>query len=591
VRVLYLAFAACLGLCANTKPAIKQLHVFIPMRDGVKLAANVFLPAEPARRPVILERTPYGKTDLGTSYEFFVDHGYAVVVQDVRGRYDSEGSFSPMRQEPNDGDDTLNWIARQPWSDGKIGMIGGSYRGIVQWKVAVLNNPHLKAIFPVVSGYDDYRDRFFSTGGAFKLGHRLEWLSENVKAPGFKPDFSKYILHLPLRSSDIAATGWTSELYREVMAHPSFDSYWRAISVKEQIQKVRVPVFSVGGWYDNYVQSDLEAYAALHKTSGLNRILVGPWPHSMSQTFADTDFGPESMQPIRAMQLAWFDQWLMGKDSLMVSQPPVKIFVMGSNKWLDAREWPPENARSTKFFLTSGGKANTLDGDGELADKPSSKPAEDHYLFDPRDPAPTRGGSVCCNPKVFPWGPMDQRPVEHRKDVLVFSTKPLKKDLEVVGPVQVDLYVATSAKDTDFSAKLVDVFPDGYARNLTDGLLRLRYRNSLSTPELAKEGEVYHITVDAGVTSNVFLKGHRIRLEISSSNFPRFDRNPNTGGSIPDETRLLTANQTIFHDRTRPSSLMLMVMPPESGPTAKHGTMEKNALVPGHSTIPVDHRR
>jgi putative CocE/NonD family hydrolase len=591
VRVLYLAFAACLGLSASTKPAIKQLHVFIPMRDGVKLAANVFLPDEPARRPVILERTPYGKTDLGTNYEFFVNHGYVVVVQDVRGRYESEGSFTPMRQEPNDGDDTLNWIARQPWSDGKIGMIGGSYRGIVQWKVAILNNPHLKAIFPVVSGYDDYRDRFFSTGGAFKLGHRLEWLSENVKAPGFKPDFSKYILHLPLRSSDIAATGWTSELYREVMAHPAFDSYWRSISVKEQIQKVRVPVFSVGGWYDNYVQSDLEAYAALHKSSGLNRILIGPWPHNMSITFANTDFGPESMQPIRALQLAWFDQWLMGKDSLMVSQPPVKIFVMGSNKWLDTREWPPENARSTKFFLTSGGKANTLDGDGELAEKPSSKPGEDHYLFDPRDPAPTRGGSICCNPKVFPWGPMDQRPVEQRKDVLVFSTKPLKRDLEVVGPVQVDLYVATSAKDTDFSAKLVDVFPDGYARNLTDGLLRLRYRNSLSTPELAKGGEVYHITVDAGVTSNVFLKGHRIRLEISSSNFPRFDRNPNTGGSIPDETRLLTANQTIFHDRTRPSSLMLMVMPPESGQTAKHGTIEKNALVPGHSAIPVDRRR
>jgi putative CocE/NonD family hydrolase len=554
--------ACSAALSAAQKPNFKQLHVFIPMRDGVRLAANVFVPSEHSRLPVILERTPYNKgAEITPNYQFWVDHGYAVVVQDVRGRYESEGSFEPLRQEPSDGDDTLNWIARQPWSDGKIGMIGGSYRGIVQWKVAVLNNPHLKAIFPVVSGYDDYRDRFYSTGGAMKLGHRLEWMSENLKAPGFHPDFAKYVLHLPLRTSDIAATGWTSEVYRQAIAHPSFDSYWRAISIKEQIQKVRIPVFSVGGWYDNYVESDLEAYAALHKSSGLNRIVVGPWPHSMSEPFANTDLGSDSTQPIRRMQLEWFDQWLMGKDSPLVSQPPVKIFVMGANKWRDEREWPPEHARPTKLFLESAGRANTLDGDGELTDKPAAHGGEDRYVFDPHDPAPTRGGSVCCNPKVFPWGPMDQRPVEHRKDVLVYSTKPLKQDMETIGPVQAVLYVATSARDTDFTAKLVDVFPDGYARNLTDGILRLRYRYSLVRPELAKAGEIYEVTVDAGVASNVFLKGHRIRLEISSSNFPRFDRNPNTGGIVAEETRLVAASQTVYHDREHPSHLEFMVMP------------------------------
>ena len=532
------------------------------MRDGVRLAATVYLPSEHTRLPVLLERTPYGKgTEITPNYQAFVDHGYAVVVQDVRGRYESEGVFQPLRQEPADGDDTLNWIARQPWSDGKIGMIGGSYRGIVQWKAALLNNPHLKAIFPVVSGYDDYRDRFYSTGGAMKLGNRLEWMSENLKAPGYHPDFSKFVLHLPLRTADVAATGWTSDMYGMVVAHPSFDSFWRAVSTKEQIQKIHVPVFSVGGWYDNFVESDLEAYAALHKLSGLNRILVGPWPHNMSYHFANTDLGPDSMVPVRQMQLEWFDQWLMGKDTPLVSQPPVKIFVMGANKWRDEREWPPEQARPQKFFLDSTGRANTLDGDGALSDRPVTHGAEDRYVFDPRDPVPTHGGSVCCNPDVFPWGPIDQRVVEQRQDVLVYTSRPLRQDVEAIGPVEVVLYVSTSAKDTDFTAKLVDVFPDGYARNLTDGILRLRYRDSLEKPESAKEGEIYRVTVDAGVTSNVFLKGHRIRVEISSSNFPRFDRNPNTGTTVADETRLIKASQTIYHDRDHASHVVLLVMP------------------------------
>ena len=543
-----------------------KLHAMIPMRDGVRLAANVFLPAEHLRVPVILERTPYGKgADITPNYQAFVDHGYAVVVEDVRGRYESEGAFQPLEQEPADGDDTLNWIARQPWSDGKIGMIGGSYRGIVQWKAALRNNPHLKAIFPVVSGNDDYRDRFYSTGGAMKLGNRLEWMSENLRAPGYHPDFAKFVLHLPLRTSDIAATGWTSEMYRVAVAHPAFDAYWRGISTREQLSKIRIPVFAVGGWYDNFVESDLDAFGALHKTSGLNRILIGPWPHNMSYKFADTDFGPDSAVPMRSLQLEWFDQWLMGKDTPLVSEPPVKIFVMGSNRWREEREWPPQEATAREYYLLGNGHANSLNGDGTLGGRPARRGAVDHFVFDPRDPVPTRGGAVCCNPSVFPWGPMDQRPVERRPDVLVYTTGGLREDVEVIGPVQVVLWVATSARDTDFTAKLVDVFPDGYARNLTDGILRLRYRDSLEKPEPAKEGEIYRITVDAGVTSNVFRKGHRIRLEISSSNFPRFDRNPNAGGVIADETHLWKATQTVYHDRQHPSHLVLMVMPGGKG--------------------------
>jgi len=288
------------------------------MHDGVRLAAHVFLPAS-GRVPTILIRTPYGKGDaLNANWQAFVDHGYAVVVQDVRGRHESGGTFDPLHQEGGDGDDTLNWIARQPWSDGKVGMTGGSYLGIAQWKVELRNNPHLKAIFPVVSGYDDYRDRFYSPGGAMKLGQRLEWMAENLKAPGYHPDFGKYILHLPLRTADVAATGWPSAMYREAVAHPAFDAFWRSISVREQIAKIRVPVFAVGAWYDNFGQSDLEAYAALRKTSSVNRVLIGPWPHNMSIPFAGADFGPDSSAPILSYQLEWFDQWLMGKDTALL---------------------------------------------------------------------------------------------------------------------------------------------------------------------------------------------------------------------------------------------------------------------------------
>jgi uncharacterized protein len=532
------------------------------MRDGVHLSANVFVPAERGRFPAILVRTPYGKgDDITPNYAVFVEHGYAVIVEDVRGRYESEGVFDPLHQEPADGDDTLNWIAGRPWSNGKIGMMGGSYLGIVQWKLALVDNPHLKAIFPVVSGYDDYRDRFYSTGGAMKLGNRLEWMSENLKVKGYHPDFSHFVLHLPLFTSDVAATGRVSPMFREAVRHPAFDSFWRSISVRERIAGIHIPVFAVGGWYDNYAQSDLEAYAALRQVSGLNRVLIGPWPHSMSSQFAGVDFGPDSAVPIRALQLEWFDQWLMGKDTSLVSQPPVKIFIMGANKWLEDRDWPPRQARARSLYLAGNGRANTLSGDGLLDDRPARRAAADHFVYDPRDPAPTRGGAVCCNPRIFPWGPMDQRTVEQRGDVLVYTSEPLKQDLEAVGPVKVVLYVSTSARDTDFTAKLVDVFPDGAARNLTDGILRLRYRNSLEKPELARAGDPYQITVDAGVTGNVFLRGHRIRVEISSSNFPRFDRNANTGGSIANETRLLQASQTVYHDRLHPSRLVLMVMP------------------------------
>ncbi len=558
-KTLIGAMCICSMLAAVTPETRLQLRV--RMSDGVVLKANLFRPSGDGRFPTILVRTPYGKgTAITTGYQAFVDHGYAVLVQDVRGRYDSAGEFDAWKQEGPDGNDTIDWIARQSWSNGKVGMIGGSYVGIVQWKAALMNNPHLKAIFPVVSGYDDYRDRFYSPGGAFKLGHRLQWVADNLHPPNFTPPaFQNYIWHLPINTADVFAAGQRSELYfQAAIAHPTYDDFWKRMSVREHLDKIKIPVFSVGGWYDNFGQSDLEAFSALRAAGKQAYTVIGPWPHNMSTPFPGVDFGPDSKFPVLQFQLEWFDRWMKDKE---FRHAPLKIFVMGQNRWRDEKEWPLRRAKLTPFYLHSKGSANTVYGNGEVSRRGPLRDSSDKFTYDPMKPVQTLGGAICCNPKIFPWGPMDQRPAEQRKDVLVYTSTPLKQKLEVTGPIRVQLFVATSAQDTDFTAKLVDVFPDGMARNLTDGLQRLRYRKSLEKPELAVPGEVYQISVDAGVTSNVFLPGHRIRLEVSSSNFPRFDRNLNTGRSLMAETEVRVAQQTVHHSRKYPSHILLPVVP------------------------------
>jgi hypothetical protein len=530
------------------------------MRDGVRLSANVFRPGQSGRYPAILLRTPYGKGDAITvSYQSFVNHGYAVVVQDVRGRYKSGGTFEPINQEIADGEDTLNWIARQAWSDGGVGMYGGSYLGIAQWKAAMTQNPHLKAIFPYVSGDDDYRDRYYSTGGAMKIGHRLLWFADNMRAARFTPpDFKRYVQALPVRAADIAATGHALDAWRTVANNPAYDGFWKTNSVREHLKDIHVPVYSVGGWYDNFVESDLDAFTTLHKHNPEDRIMIGPWAHVFSATFAKADFGKDSLVPLRPYQIRWFDHWLKDvPEKPQVTSPvisrehAVRIFVMGINQWRNEDEWPLERARNVRFYLDAG---------GQLGNKPEAHALPETFEYDPRNPAPTVGGAVCCDPKIFPWGPFDQREVEKRRDILVYSTDPLAVPIEVTGQIRVVLHVASTAPDTDFTAKLVDVFPDGMARNLTDGILRMRYRDSLEAPKLMTPGDVYKVTIDAGVTSNVFLAGHRIRVEISSSNFPRFDRNPNTGGLVADAKETRRATQTVYHEYQRYSYVLLPVV-------------------------------
>lgn len=528
----------------------QRVDVRVAMRDGVKLSTNIFRPPGTGRFPTLLIRTPYGKgTLLSPNQRPWIDHGYALVIQDVRGRHASEGLFRPMEQEGPDGEDTIAWIARQTWSDGKVGMMGGSYLGVTQWQAALRNPPALKAIFPGVSGFDDYLDRFYSRGGGFKLGHRLLWMEENLNDSATRPTFLELVRHLPLRTADRLATGRSVDWYQRALDHPNYDAFWRAMSTRDRLDKIHVPVYAVGGWFDNYAQSDLEAFAALRGMGREAHVLIGPWPHDMNNKLTAVDFGPEWYVPLRGTQMAWFDHWLKGKDTAAFA--PARYFTMGVNRWTEASAWPPANARPKSFFLGSNGK---------LQDHHKLRDEADEFTYDPRQPVPTRGGAVCCNFKVLPPGPLDQRPIENRADMLVYTGDALKSDLEVTGVVRLLLYASTSAPDTDFTAKLVDVYPDGSAMSITDGMLRMRYRNGLEKPELAKPGEVYGMIIDAGPTSIVFRAGHRIRVEISSSNFPRFDRNPNTGRAIADETEMRVAHQAVHRGGKFSSAIVLPVV-------------------------------
>jgi putative CocE/NonD family hydrolase len=544
----------------------EQLALVIPMRDGVRLAADLFLPHGTGRWPTLLLRTPYSRKAPGVrSYRFFAQRGYAVLIQDVRGRYASQGVFGPTQQQGPDANDTINWISEQSWSNGRVAMAGGSYLGMVQWWAAIQDNPHLLAISPVFSGDDEYLDRFYSPGGALKIGHRLLWLAENFTPPSqVRPLFASYIYHLPLRTADIAALGMPLPLWRTALDHPSYDANWKSLSVRERLSRIRVPVLSIGGWYDNYVQSDLDAFSRLSSRGGTIETWIGPWAHNPGLKFPTRDFGPAAPIGIRLRQLDWCDRWLKETsrpEKNESSAPLLHIFVMGPNIWREEHEWPLARTHYTPLYLGSKGHANSAVGDGILQWRPVRKAQADTFTYDPKTPVPTIGGALCCDAKVLPPGPLDQAPIESRRDILVYTSPPLKDDIEVTGPVRVVLYAATSANDTDFTAKLVDVQPDGQPLLVTDGIQRLRYRASLNNPVFVKRNTHYEINVDAGVTSYVFAAGHKIRLEVSSSNFPRFDRNLNSTRPNALETKLVKAHQTVFHEERYHSAVILPVIP------------------------------
>ena len=539
---------------------VVTMHVKVAMRDGVKLCANVYRPMVAGRVPVVLQRTPYGKVgELTAGLRAFVDRGYAVVTQDVRGRGDSEGEFRQYLQEGQDGEDTLNWVVRQTWSDGRVGMFGGSYVGISQWRTALTGHPALRAIAPSVSGGDEYFDRYYSRGGAFRLAHRWRWVAENFKPKGTPVvEFQRMVTYLPLRRVDQFVTGQAVGFYQAAMAHPSYDEYWKGLSTKARVDRVKAPALIQAGWYDVYAESDVEMFTALRALGKMARLIVGPWGHNLSAVMPEADFGKDAALPLRRMEIEWFDAFV--KQSAPAPQAGVKYFVMGVNEWRESAVWPPAGMELTPMYLSSEKGANSANGDGVLSTKPVKANGSSRYTYDPKRAVPTLGGANCCSQRAIAWGPMDQRAVEGRRDVLVFTSGPLKDNLEVTGTIRVVLHVSSSAPDTDFTAKLVDVGEDGRARILCDGILRLRYRMGVERAVAYTPGQVERIEIPAGVTSNVFRSGHRVRLEVSSSNFPKYDRNMNTGRAQADEREMRVARQEVRHGGKWASYIVLPVV-------------------------------
>jgi len=555
---------------ARSKIEIRT-NVMIPMRDGVKLAANVALPNPEGKFPVIIVRTPYGKGNgENDDGRYHAARGYAFVIQDCRGTGKSGGEWHPGVHERADGLDTHEWVLAQPWCNGTIGTTGGSYLGYTQWIVAPDAGDSLKAMFTIVPLMDWHTDSGY-IGGALALGTMMGWGTEMLRPKEGEGagvdlenwDWDKAYRHLPLSTWD-DVVGFEVPFLRDWVAHPTPDSYWAQMSVVDRLDGVRVPNITLSGWFDIFVQQGLDHVTTVMKTSRSDvarrnqHLIIGPWGHGPNWFVGEVDFGSNAGLDVEGLQNRWFDHWLKGEDTDVEQLPPYRIFVMGRNEWRDEQEWPLERTQYTSYYLHSGGSANSLNGDGTLSTvKPDEEPA-DSYVYDPDNPVPTNGGCLLFGED---FGPQDQTEVEKREDVLVFTSDVLDEELEVTGPVKVVLYAASSAPDTDWTAKLVDVFPDGRPFNFCDGIIRARYRESADNPTLIEPGKVYRYEIDLWATSNVFLPGHRIRVEISSSNFPRFDRNPNTGHEFGADAELQKATQTVYHDAQRPSHILLPLIP------------------------------
>jgi uncharacterized protein len=600
--------------------------VMVPMRDGVKLACNIYRPAlngklVEGKFPVILERTPYNKDAGEYLTNAFVPAGYVAVRQDVRGRFDSEGKWRFFRDDSNDGYDTVNWIGEQSWSDGGIGTVGMSYPGGTQHALALSNPPYLKAMIPAYATSDVGRYGI-RHNGAFEM-RWINWVFNGVGPEGstaaqneqthealvqLGEQVREYVKAMPIRkgATPLELNPEYEDWLVQAMSHGDYDDFWKnnGIDVVEHISEYKdIPVYQISGWYDSNVQAASLNYVALSKSKkSLQRLIVGPWWHGgqWHTNAGEAEFGPDAAIDFDDFQLRWFDHWLRGIDNGVDREPPVRIFVMGGGDahktsegrifvgghWRDEREWPLARTQVTPYYLHSNGLLSQQ--------KPASEPPIS-YEFDPRHPAPTLGGNIAAHNgppshhnsierpgdsgNLMEQGPYDQscraniwfcedtRPISARNDVLVFQTEPLDKDMEVTGRLIVKLWASSNESDTDFTAKLIDVyppskdFPAGVALNIGDSIVRARYRNSLEHAELMKLNEVYPFTIEMYPTSLVFQKGHRIRLDISSSNFPRFDVNPNTGEALNDNRRWAIALNTIYHDALHPSRILLSVIP------------------------------
>jgi putative CocE/NonD family hydrolase len=459
-------------------------------------------------------------------------------------------------------------------------MWGGSYVGATQMLTAIASPPHLAGIAPVVTA-SNYHDGWTYQGGAFE-----QWFNESWTSGLAQDSFNRLVLKntnalngiqkLPLTDYPLFNGGTTegkesrdlASYFLDWLAHPSYDDYWKQLSIEDHNDKITVPIFSTAAWYDIFLGGSLRNYTGIKAHGGSEaarngqRLLVMIGGHAGGgRKIGEVDFGPQAEFDEDEIMLRWYDHVLKGIDNGVEREKPVKIFVMGKNVWREEDDWPLARAKTTRYYLHSDGSANGLNGEGSLTTSAPKNEPSDHFVYNPADPVPTIGGPLCCDGFHLPAGPRDQRPDEARPDVLVFTTPAFKNEVEVTGPVSLELYASSTAVDTDFTAKLVDVWPNGFAQNLTEGVVRARYRDSQEKPQLMQPGEVYKFDVDLWATSNIFLTGHQLRLEISSSNFPRFDRNLNTGEEQSRGIRMVKAANTIMHDAQHPSALVLPVVP------------------------------
>jgi putative CocE/NonD family hydrolase len=575
--VMFALTAAGVARAAEDYEVVVERNVAAKMRDGVTLRADIYRPKAEGKFPVLLVRTPYDKSNESSFGMKGAARGYVVVEQDVRGRFTSEGEWYTFKNESQDGYDTVEWAAALPYSNGKVGMFGGSYVGATQYLAAIAKPPHLAGICPTVTA-SNYHDGWTYQGGAFEQWFNESWstgLAMNTMRRRLEQsDALEGTKTLPLTDYAVleapSAAG-IAPYFKDWLAHPNFDAYWKQWSIEDHYAQIQVPTLSFGAWYDIFLGGTLRNYARLKTEAGTDaakrgqRLVVYVGGHaggSASRKVGAVDFGEKLPIDEDEMILRWYDAILRGQANGVEREKPVKIFVMGKNEWRDEDDWPLSRAKSTRYFLhATGGGATGLAGNGTLSTAAPGEEKPDQYVYDPSDATPTIGGPLCCGPLPTGIGPQDQRPAETRADVLVFTTPAFALDTEVTGPVALDLYASSSAVDTDFTGMLVDVWPNGFAQNLTSGILRMRYRNSQEKPELANPGETYHVTVDLWATSNVFLAGHKLRLEVSSSNFPRFDRNLNTGGIQARATRMIKATNVVYHDKAHPSALVVPVVP------------------------------
>ena len=563
------------------------------MRDGTVLRADVYRPRSADPVPVILMRTQYGKSGAQVAPsrfqppDWFASHCYLVVVQDIRGQGTSGGTFREFTNDMNDGYDSVEWAAALPGSSGKVGMYGSSYVGATQWLAAVTAPPHLVTIVPANTA-SDYYDGWTYEGGEFRLAFVQPWAIDSIASTAARNrkdlsalarleeaagqptrwlNFRPFNDLPPMQPDSPTVAPW----YFDWIRHSTRDDFWRAVSIRDRYPVVRVPVLHIEGWYDAFLAGGVENFAGMTAHGGTDaartnqRLVIGPWDHvawgrpDSRPAPMLSDIGPVGNSPINELMLQWFDHFLEGADNGIGGKPRVDYFVMGANTWREGSGWPLPQTEWANWYLSGdGGQAERK---GSLQPVLPTAQGPDTYTYDPAYPAPSLGGHSCCGAMSGPQGPYDQTPVEQRSDVLVYDSAPLSHDTEVTGPVAVTLWAQSSAVDTDFTAKLVVVKPDGQAVNLNNGILRTAFRDSLAQPTPITPGRPYELRIQIWPTSYEFRTGDRVRLEISSSDYPQFAPNPNTGAPFGQDARTVPAVQTILHDPAHPSSITLPIIP------------------------------